>query len=582
MRRKRKSNRESNNFQDKAEVKEFKKGFRAGRGSKACGPIKGQKDGNDISWHNPNAIMFNGATGVTFNARVGFPFNLDPGAEASIPNWNGNEMPSPGILTMHWAPSLGQSTDPQSPINEAAISLFQYLRKDKSGREIYQPADVAMVIGALDSAYMFYEFCCKVYGMCGNVDIFNSYVPESMMAAHSVNFKSINNNKADYKFWLADFARQLRGFYVPKGIHLFDRHAYMTRQIFTDSNTMKAQYYAYVPTHYFVFQEGTESNPQTMLNYSMLINPATMGSAGSSNWLTFEDLVNFGNSLLHPLKQSETVRNITADMLTAFPENGSYSIGDIPDDYVVKPVYDEQALMMLENSFTYGYANTLSGGYNQVTSINNSYITDTTTITPNAASIPLASAENQSKVWNAIQRSRQVLNFHKSDVTKEDIMYASRLSGFGFLRPIDEDGTASDAQLLKTHGSELPLDWTMWWFKSNNSVTSPNVLTSETFSTYQMFRWQYTSNTTIVAALSQLISQFVRLSMFDWHPKVYYVPYWQNETSTGTVVEVMPPMFDLDVNAIIEESQLEQMNLTSLLGLLICRDMGAYSRSITN
>lgn len=588
-----------NNFQDLSEEAEFKKGYKAGKtgSGKSCYPskprvsrgsvIKGVKDGNDISWHNPNDNMFNDATGITFNAQVGNPLKVDPDSSNAVNNWFGTDVRNPGICIMHWAPSLGAAKEVNDPINEATISLFQYLRRDKSGKEIYQPADIGMVIGALDSAYIFYTFCCKIYGMCHDVNIMNRYVPQAMVSAHSVNFKDINRSMADFHFWIADYARQLRGFYVPKGIHLFDRHKYMTEQIFTDGQSDKAQYYAYVPTHYFKFSEGIPSAPQSTLNYVMLINPATMGSSGSSNWLTAQQLMDFGDSLLAPLKQSETVRNILADMLTSFPENGSYSIGDIPTDYIVKPVYDEQALMMFENSYTYGFGNTLAGGYDQVTAINNSFMTDTTTITPN-----ISQFTTQPKAWNAVQRSRQIFNFHHSSVTKEEIMYASRLSGFGFAGPADEDGTPSDAQLLKTHGSEICLDWTVWYYYFiNTRATALQSFTTQSLFIANVGKVQNVSDITVsttgeilngaATVMKTFSNQMAIWSKFDWHPKIYPVILVEGSTGGTNILYVGDAYFDMETFAVVTEDQLEQMNLTSLLGLLVCRDMGKYSAEIS-
>lgn len=607
---------ERNNFQDMAEEREFKKGFKKGKNfsaksgkyydsSKAQGhstikegsqPIIGAKEGNDISWHNPNSQMFERATGVTFNTSVGLPLIVNPDSGSAYTTWQGQDVKSPGIISAYFVPSMGEAKTGNDPVNEAMVSLFQYIRRNKSGREIYQPADVGMVIGALDSAYMFYEFCCKIYGMAQDINIFNTYVPQSMLAAHGVQFKSVSRNLSDFNFWINDFATRLRGFFVPKGIHLFDRHTYMTRGLFTDSDTNKAQYYAFVPTHYMQFVEGTEASPFTSLQYKMLINPATMGAANPSNWLTVEQLMDFGDALIAPLLDSEAVRNITADMLTAFPENGSYSIGDLPSNYVVKPTYDKQILMQFENAFMYGYGSTVAGGYSQVTEINNSYMVSTLSITPNAAPQPPTTQSN--KTWNTIQVIRNILNFHWNDVTSEDIMYATRLAGFGFAGPQDEDGTPNDSQILKTHGSEIITTCNLWYYAYQNESQpfSARELQSFSFQTYLMaslgisknitegsethtYILQSTANQTAVT----LANHLSQLAKFDWHPKVYPIIYSVRDNGGfTTTLSRTDPIFDIDTFALITEQQLAQMNRVSLLGLLICRDMGTYSREITS
>lgn len=606
------------NLQDAAMDQEFDKGFRSGKSSgrkpsrsksgksnnsskssktkriaTGTAPIIGVKEGNDISWHNPNQNMFDGATGITFNASVGLPLITAPPSGNTINGWKGEDVKSPGIMAMYFIPSMGVADNGNSPVNTAMTSLFQYIRRNKSGSEIYQPADVGMMIGALDSAYMFYEFCCKVYGMSQDINVYNWYVPEAMLAAHGVNFKSVSRNLADFRYWISQYALRLRGFFVPKGIHLFDRHNYMVRGLFTDSSTNKAQYYAFVPTHYLQFSEGTEAAPFSALNYVQLVNPATMGAANPDNWLTVEQLMDFGDSLIEPLLQSESIRNIIADMLTAFPENGSYSIGDIPQDYVVKPMYDQQILMQFENAYMYGYGNTVTGGYSQVTSINNSYMTSTLQITPNDT--PVTTRVN-ANTWNTIQVFRDILNFHHDNPSKEDIMYASRLAGFGFDGPVDEDGGPNDAQKLKTHGSEVATTCTMWYYSYSveNNPTSPRQLSSFTLQTNVFANLGSATLANNVFSLtapgalgtfSTTISHLSQLAKFDWHPKFRIIEYFIYDDGTVTFTPQLQrsdEIFDIDTFALITEQQLQQMNEVSLLGLLICRDMGAYSNEITS
>lgn len=288
---------EKGNFQDDAMVKEYDKGQKSvnsrakkyRRRSQSSNPkdkiIAGEKGGNDISWHNPDDSMFNDVTGITINAAVGRPLlNYTPAVgtyslgSLGPQNWGGYPVYNPGIMVATFIPTFGNSPDGNSPFNKAMVKLFQFIRKNKSGTEIYQPADVGMVVGALDSAFMFYTLCVKLYGLVNEVNIMNDYTPRTFVRAHGCNYEDLRSNRANFKFWIDQFANDLRGFYVPKGIHIFDRHCYMTEQLFTDGDTNKAQVYSFLPASFWQFTEGTQASPHSSLVLSSLISTNLMNA----------------------------------------------------------------------------------------------------------------------------------------------------------------------------------------------------------------------------------------------------------------------------------------------------------------
>lgn len=608
-----------NNFQDEAEDREYAKGFSAGKQSRN-GSNKGKgksggkryfqpKDskpnvttriisngnkGNDIKWHNPNQNMFDDVTGVTINAAVGLPIlDYTPSAGSgslggiSSANWTVYPDYNPGIMVSTFIPTLGVAKDGNSPVNKAMTKLFQYLRKDKSGSEIYQPADIGMVVGSLDSAYMYYTFCCKIYGMSRNVDIMNDYTPKALVEAHGVSWQSVDKNRADFKFWIDQFANDLSGFYIPKGLHLIDRHTYMTEKIFTDAESTKAQIYSFLPVGYWKFAEGTANAPWTTLNLQILIDTETMNaaSANASKLLTVEQLMTFGNSLLKPLQDSKTVRNITADLLTAFSANGSYTVGEISNDYRVKPVYDKQALMMLENAKFLGPSQCFAGSYSQVISINDSYMSSSFSFTPSKGSTtdyPVEFSSPGSRMWNQLQPNRLVLNFHWDNVTKDDIMYATRLASFGLGTNVDEDGTGLDSMTFRTLGSEVMCDFTMTYLSYTNEWTSYSPVSTQIFRT-QTFQFINCGigadpvNASLFTNMIPILHMQTMLSKFDWHPQFRIVPYYRIGSATQSVVRILPAQYDMDVFGEITQEMLEQMNMVSLLGLLKIEEMKEYS-----
>lgn len=561
-RRQRRSSNSQNNIRSQSS--------KAGGKTKISRVIKGESFGNDISWHQPNSTMYGDVTQLPVTVPIGQPIRIRHLIPEVGDKYDFVDIISQGIMVSYFIPTLGQAVDGNSPVNIAATKLFQFLRKNKSGKETYQPADVSITFGALDSAYMFYEYICKIYGMMNYVDLMNWYTPETLVAAHGANYKDLKANLGNFKYYIDHYAYELEGFYVPKGFHLIDRHTFMTGQLFYDSDTASAQIYSFIPSHLWRYDEMDSSKPGSSLKLVQLLDPATQNArpVNVNNLYTLQQLIQLGDSLLTPLKESESIRNITSDILTVFSANDAYSVGEIPNNYKLAPVYDKKLLMMLENTYYYG-GNSVSGTYEQHISIGKSYLKSTLKIGNDISNFPA----NMSKIkWEGIQADKYLLNFHWNNPSAEDIMYASRGAGFGFSTPDNGDYMAE--QLLRTHGSEVFTHFAITnYIYQNHNPYLPKSVVSTIFNSL-MFRETLrdtSAPSNLYENFNNVISvtnRLVQLSKFDWHPRVAFAHYMDLVEAGEARVQVSDQAMDLDVFIQITEEQLQMLNEVSLLGLL--------------
>lgn len=611
---------EKNNWQDKFADDEFDKGYRKGASYEKSKvnrkngvynvrqtvPVNtGSGARNDFSWHYPNDLMKADAYTVTTEVSTGNPLN-NPVKNTGTVGGTGNNMNSvyqemdvPGVMTLEFAPSIGYTNDEHGPINEAMRSLLTYIRQDKSGTIPYSANDLGILIVALDSAYMFYEMCCRAYGVARNYNMMNRYTPDVLLNAMHIDAGDLKKNLANFRTWLNNYARQLGSYVVPTGIKYFARHSYMARNIFTDADSAKAQYYVFQPRYYYQFQEGTQSSPMGSLVYADLYGAST----APPRYLTVEEIESFGDALLSPIAQSDTYPIIMADILTKFSGSGVVQVAQIDENYIVQPVYDKEALVQIENSRIIDQETFMiaeGSGVTQVEGINNSYLVNNLGFVFAPGILSKFAFPSGYNVYDSFRREKVLFNFHTEKVTEEDVAYASFLNWAENAGYIDEDDPLSGFK-PGPHGSEIITGGfiLLYKFKRDNDKWSGLKVVQKTFGT-DSFYWIdipiYSDSVTGPNALNYVnqmtalwkrsLQELAIISNFDWCPQVTPVILKQNYKTTPTSglkminVDVELPFLDIDNFVLVDDYQIQQMHRCNLLGLFMCRDMGSYSKEV--
>lgn len=298
---------------------------------------------NDRSWYTNNGQLISDAGTYSFNNAIGarirnisvLPMSDEAYVDTSIP----------GIMTIRLLPSVGKSTDPYTPINVAARSIYDKVNYKNSRNFSYEAPDLMMYLGAIAAAYSYHAYLCRVYGVLNTFSQTNRYIPDALVRAMGVNPDNLRSQMADFRYFINYFARKVNTFVVPVGISYFEQAYWMYSNVYMDADSIKAQLYVYAP---FAFWKYNETGTQ----YGGTLNPVTLTNAWTTG-ATFSDLVTMGNDLLEPLFRSQDINNISTDVMKAF-ENAVITLPDITSDYAVVPVYNPEVLTQIHNCYAVG------------------------------------------------------------------------------------------------------------------------------------------------------------------------------------------------------------------------------------
>lgn len=531
----------------------------------------GSKD-NDPSWYTKNPTILRNV------ASIGFGYVLGGLVEGNRLTFQSANMISqntsvPGIMRLRWLPYVGTSVNGGSgllgaaPINVAGEQAYSYLMKGKSVTKEFDPCDVTIFYLAMDSAFAYYAWLIRIYGVLTQYSATNKYTPRLLVQAMGVDFDEVVANLANFRLAINLYADRLSTMYVPKSVSYITRHIFMSQGIYMDSNNTKPQLYLYNPAAFYIFNELTTPAKLTL----QTPGAANKGLIGTSRdqLLTSTDLIEFGNRILDPLIASQDLNIISAYVLNAYGPTGVMQVAPIAENFTITPVYSQEVLMQFENAetfspITYGGGNTIfESTITPTTQIGASVIENT------CALLYPASIATRMMVMEQLTYKRRLLNFHSDNVTPEDVMVATRMKtpltnynsnstalkffkDTGNLYIGNKEMTYTYALVPDHGGSELCLDFTLYEQGSNST---PNDVD---FGTNLYFKLgnAATANYDMPRVLSWI-------SAFDWHP--FMTMAWSCDDVNAGKVYGGPPIGDYDNFTLISDEVLDNMHYYALL-----------------
>lgn len=537
---------EKNNYQDAAMEREFKKGEKF-----ACDTAKA--DRNDPQWYFKNAQILKDVASFSFSkplgTRTGFYDTV-----AEVPGVTNNQhaltISAPGLLSIGIGPTIGIAEDSQSPVNLAATNVYSYVRYKNSGAANYDAPDIMLYLIAMDSIYSCWNWMKRIYGVASTYSQLNRYQPLAYMAANGVDFADILSNLADFRAYLNIKASEIATFCVPATMTFNVRHSWLFSNIYTDSETYKAQEYMFVPLWFYQYDETSSSQGGKLTPVPVLqgFNPQD-----DTPKYTFQALKDLLNTMINMVNYSEDIGIMSGDILKAYGEGGLYTLSTFEPDYKVEPVYSKEVLSQIENATV-------------VSNLDNTSL-QTFTITQDPNTNYLKCAPTVTGPLSAIGDSH-ILNFHWNDPSPEDVVVATRLKA-SFHR-----ASVSAPNVITSLGSEFVSG--VWVF--NFAVTSSSAIVAYNISgplklvayspnyvpTIPGGTGQTTS--TVSAKYVQRIAEILNYMSFDWAP---IIPYRNGFTPTNsddaTVLTYCGLLGDIDNYTLLDEEDLQAMHLMALL-----------------
>lgn len=579
---------QKNNYQDKAEEREYNKGYRAGKDSRFKGvkPSRNFKKGDDLrsvaistgssdndpQWYTPNGQMLKDVSSVPFYIRSGYP--LSPNGEKLYQTvGSAGTTFVPGIMAHYIIPTFGDADDAVNPLNTAATAFFTSLRRATSGTSYYDKEDAMLYLLGVGNAYSYYSYIIRAYGTLSEFSSDNVYLPSALLHAMGIDYNDCRSNISTFRTWINSFAYELQSIPIPNVLTYITRQVFLYESVYTDANSLKSQYSLYSPVGFYVYSEGTEENPAGMLNFKPLPCFKRTGSQApvvlgpnQSGLMKVSDLISYGESLLAPIQGSQDMSQyIASDIIKAYGSN-VYSVSPIAETFRVTPVYNTEVLSQMENLYSYGLID-VNISLTQSIAVNDSRLV------PNYNFYTMDSlSQSDSNVavalYKYLDEGSIIINSHKSNVTPEDVMVMTRLSGAypNFELITSGSGTIYTSANYKskctpvTMGSEIVASTAIYFYSSARGV-GQKVLTGLTYGTEDI---SYVDKATISTELAAVVRDQL-LATFDWHPPIRR---WLLDSTIQSppAQAISGYIYDLDNYTTLSLDLLKQINRAALLG----------------
>lgn len=312
---------------------------------------------NDFDWYNHNPSLTAGV------ASVQYPFR--PGMK--IPVIGNNNTTIPGICKITWVPTIGQSTDNQSPIGIAAREMYGRVRAAYSGTLRADAPDMMIYVQALDSIYAYISWLKRLYRMVNAQSPDNYIIPDTLLMSLNFTQSQCSELRRD-KMKLFNAVNVLVGmtdkFRVPDVYPLLRRHVWMNDRVYTDSPSLNAQLYLFDMIRMYKFE--LKNTPDKVLagGLTMVARPV-FGTVTPGTLV--DTLYNFGEQLISALAASETAYTISGYLERAYEGTRLFTLDTLVLEERLDFTYNEVVLSQIENANVPSTDFGLTAGSNDVT-----------------------------------------------------------------------------------------------------------------------------------------------------------------------------------------------------------------------
>lgn len=516
--------------------KDKKSNFRSTRktnGSKAkCRNPKGRKEytdtvmpttdgANDPKWYTNNQQLVLDAGSFSFNTAAGSLLRgLYP---------DGRDTAFSGVMSFRVLMTPGMSDNPFSPINIAARSMYDMVNYKNSRNFSYDAPDLMTYVYSVASAYSYWAWMQRTYGILNTYSQINRYVPDAICKAAGADPDDIRLNMAQFRYYINLFARKINVLAVPAGMPIFERYMWLFTNVYMDSNNVKAGLYLMRPYGFYKFREDVKDGSAAQM--------VTMPKP----YMKLSDMITYGDQLAEALLSSQDINNMSTDILKAY-EGNVMSLPDTPAEYGVIPVYNETVLNQFHNAKAFGNfiidAPSSSGEGIYTLGSSGNLVQD-----PKSGHL-LYSLELADNAKLAKLKAESVLlDTGIENPTPEDVFEMTRLI------PMVDLATGN----MKECGADIILDYSIYAITATPTGVELQV-GIENEATYSFF----VENSGIYS-LGNICD---RVTKFDWHPFIYATILKTDQSVGGTAI-----MGDVYNYTTISRNSLAKLHEAALLSM---------------
>lgn len=486
---------------------------------------------NDVSWYTryPELSI----------AAASFPYPYRPGMDVEMGSYEGTSgavrryFNVPGVMALNWAPSLGVTNSATSPASVAAKEIYAKVRSKYSGALEADAPDFMVYLMALDSIFSYIAWLKRIYRTLNAWSPSNYVVPDVVLASFGLrtdDVQALRNNMTNLWQGINELVLQSRKFTCPALMDVFNRHYWMSDNVYTDANSINSQFYVYnLAAVYKYAALPLHNDPNnTGAGLQLVRLPNYVGAT-----IDVPTLVNFGRSLIEALVAWDDAYTINGYLMRAFEGAPSFVVAELLQNEVLTPVYEEEVLVQIENSMTLPCGSllvkgSLVGSYNVTQDVlTNSLISNPSYTVPTDDEEQLGSP-----LTSMAYTMPSTLSIRSDTPTVADNIIASRLMA----RVLTAVKGTNSWTVTFECGTEIPFCWLLYTTKHATTTSNPDVVNQ-----LQMREATGAIQPYLMSVMSQ----------FDWHPFVWLVPSITGPATNGA--EVIPLGDVHNITTITEE-----------------------------
>lgn len=507
-----------------------------------------RKGSNDISWYSNNPQMLKDVASLPFGNPMGVPFNrVKEGSTYVTPISSRLNAAVPGIMKLRFTPTLGNPQKAQDALNLAAQQVYSVDRAANSGASNYDKTDVMLMIAAMDSAYMLYASLVRVYKLLRKTDYTNRYRPDALVKCLDFNPSNLRKNMADFRYVINNFAYQLASINVPDQFDFINRHSWMCSNVYKDANEIKSQFYVFVPDGFYVYTEGSDSNP-TSLEYKKIT--AISGGGNVNTGFTLDNIQTMIETIMNPILGSADLGNISGDLAKAFGEGGMIKIPTITEFEELDPIFNEEVLIQIQNADINGYVTPAAVVQNLTNLTYGPYLQEQYAFSPQTG--------NSAKALLAKQDLYHVMSVPSDNPTPELSMIASRLMHL-VKYTVNNAGAIVNAS-VKSVGSEIIVNAAVYFINDAGEVTLGSSTLSGVISM---------DGTAISSNNLQLIEDF---SKFDYAPELILLQFVDDPGAPASM-QYNGDIFEYRNFTLVSDESVKDINDVAISSLFKAKSM---------
>lgn len=300
---------------------------------------------NDPAWYMHNPELAESVARLPFASYPGTTVNIGQAKGSAVDaTWHDVDMLIPGIMTVNYYPTVGQSLGVNYPASVAGTQLFKAVRKNFSGTLRADAPDFVMWVLGMDGVFSYLSYLRRLYGLVSYVTSQNRFFGESVLIACGFTANEVSallNNKIQLFSYINQLIKESYAFGIPSSIDYVTRHFWMNDKIYTDADWIRGGLYMFNPKGFFKF-DATKYE--------------TGGSVSVVSWShpsNAEDIVlslfQFGRDLMEGMLSDVTNLEIQGYMNKAFEGVPTFQVAPLTYDHLPDIVKDEEVLMAIHN-----------------------------------------------------------------------------------------------------------------------------------------------------------------------------------------------------------------------------------------